>query len=109
MPKESFLASSGVTTSIFLPQQLSSPWPPFITVTMQPQSWHLWTSAFSVMMNLLGQVRLTRGQITYTHPGLVTGASTAGYNEKLGQWSVSAMREAIDVGAGRLVGGIHSG
>ncbi len=60
MPKESFLASVGVTTSIFLPQQSKLPLPSFRTVTMQPQSWHLWTSAFLLMTGLLVDLWIDR-------------------------------------------------
>jgi len=52
-PKESFLASSGVTTSIGLPQQSRLPLPSFMTLTMHPHSRHLKTSAFLLMTGLL--------------------------------------------------------
>jgi hypothetical protein len=49
----SFLALSGVTSAIFLFQQVSSPLLPLITARIAPQTLHLYTSDFSVMTVLL--------------------------------------------------------
>ena len=74
MPKESFLASVGVTTSIFLPQQSKLPLPSFRTVTMQPQSWHLWTSAFLLMTGLLLDLWVDTAGLPLVSVTLVGGA-----------------------------------